>query len=193
MVLTYLDTSLLASEVHEEVAAVHVLGLFPGAPEVQRVQRVAVERTLVVIRDRTSESGHVRGVHHQINVRGCNNEKEVGMSWTIRLLVHWTSQVSHLWEHAKMAADVGLGQRCIVQGRVRGHQPTLVLVLVAWVKATFVSLSLSLSLFLSLSLSVVLVLSETSVSPLRCAQQEVEGALLVLKGMLPRKENTYDE
>ena len=100
------------------------------------------------------------------------------MSWTIRLLVHWTSQVSHLWEHAKMAADVGLGQRCIVQGRVRGHQPTLVLVLVALVKASFVSLSLSLS--------VVLVLLETSVSPLWCAQQEVEGALLVLKGMLPR-------
>jgi len=44
--LPYLDSSLLAGEVHEEVAAVHVLGLLPGTPQIQGVQRVAVKRTL---------------------------------------------------------------------------------------------------------------------------------------------------
>ena len=72
MVLTYLDAPLLASEVHEEVAAVHVLRLLPGAPEVQGVQRVAVERTLVVKRDRTDESGHVRV---RVRVRGIPSDK----------------------------------------------------------------------------------------------------------------------
>ena len=44
---------------------------------------------------------------------------------------------SHLGEHAEMAADVGLGHQCIVQGRVRGHR-----LILAWAMLSSVFLFL---------------------------------------------------
>ena len=59
----HLDASLLAGEVHEEVAAVHVLRLLPRPPHIQGVHGVAVECAL---RDMYKRGHVVSGVFKMV-------------------------------------------------------------------------------------------------------------------------------